>query len=80
MLLEGVRAVGPPAVFGWRAGWSVGAVNVLFTSSDVFVGVKVKFMAGGNVGALEKVVLKSFSAVALEVSLTFSPKDEVKIS
>lgn len=50
VLLERVRAGGSLGVFGWTAGRSVGDGNVLFTSSIVFLGVKVKFFAEGNVG------------------------------
>lgn len=74
----GGGAVGPLGVFGWRAGRSVGAVNVLFTSSNVFIAVKVKFIAGGDVGALDKVVLMESSMVALELTLALPPKEEVQ--
>lgn len=73
-----MRVVSPLGVVGWRDGRLVGTVDVLFTSSDIFVGVNVKFIAEGA-GAFDKVVLREFSTVALELTLPLSPRDKVKI-
>lgn len=74
--MVGMRAGGSSGVFGWRDGRSVDTVDVLFTASDVFVMVMVKFVAEGNVGASDAVEL---STAALELTLPLSPKDKVKI-
>lgn len=58
----------------------VDTVDVFPTSLGVFVRVKVKFMAEGDVGASDEVVLKDASVVALELTFPLSPEDKVKFT